>query len=83
MHYEHVEWLALYMACIDESILRRFLGGVDPSMRCRSSEGDWGEGSEIGDRGNEGTNDSGGSEDVVLPCVNDLIGTNSDVQLEK
>ena len=43
----------------NESILRRFrLGGIDPSIRCRS-EGDC-EGSETKGVENDGTTDSGG-----------------------
>jgi ferredoxin len=58
--YEHTGLVMLEMA--NESILRRFrLGGIDPSVRCRSGgdcEGDC-EGSETED---EGTTDSGGSK---------------------
>lgn len=72
----------------NESILRRFLGGIDPSIRRRSSEGVCDKGSEIGDVGNGNTDDSGGSrdcsvstgrsglvQDVAFGCVSDLIGT--------
>ena len=53
----------------NESTLWRFrLGGIDPSIRCRS-EGDCEEdcvGSEVGDVDDEGTNDSGNSKDCSV-----------------
>jgi hypothetical protein len=82
--YEHIE----YILDGNESILRRFLDGIDSSIRCRSSEGDCEAGSEIGDVENEDTDDSGSKDcsvftdhsgivkDVASPRVSELIRTN-------